>query len=235
MSDRCILFDFFGTLVAYSPSRTEQGYEGSHALLRRLGSSLDYASFLDLWARTSEQFDAEADRVTGEFSMHELTAEFLLRAVGATPSKTAVDRFVETYLAEWNRGVRYFAGIHEFLGRLRGQRRLGIVTNTHSQDLVENHLVAMGIRSHFDSIVTSLGERCRKPRAEIFRTALRELDAASEATIFVGDSLEADYRGAEAVGMTPILVAPGPGDSAEASNRISSLFELEAWMNVRGM
>jgi FMN phosphatase YigB (HAD superfamily) len=52
----------------------------------------------------------------------------------------------------------------------------------------------------------------------------------------VGDSLDADYRGAEAVGMTPLLVDPDArnGDP-HVSNRISNLFEVERWMDARGL
>jgi hypothetical protein len=41
-----ILFDFFGTLVSYSPSRVDQGYPRCHAFLREHGSALSYDDFL---------------------------------------------------------------------------------------------------------------------------------------------------------------------------------------------
>ena len=55
-----LLFDFFGTLVDYSASRTEQGYERSFALLRDSGCRLDYAGFLTAWSKVSEELDAAA-------------------------------------------------------------------------------------------------------------------------------------------------------------------------------
>lgn len=108
--------------------------------------------------------------------------------------------------------------------------------NTHSQDLVENHLAAMGVRDCFDVVVTSLAERCRKPRPEIFRTALQRMDVASDTTIFVGDSVVADYRGAEAAGMIPLLVDPDArSGEPHVANRTASLFELQRWMDTRGL
>ena len=44
-----ILFDFFGTLVEYSPSRVEQGYHATHALLLNEGIDISYAAFLKTW------------------------------------------------------------------------------------------------------------------------------------------------------------------------------------------
>jgi putative hydrolase of the HAD superfamily len=41
-----ILFDFFGTLVSYSPSRIDQGYPRCHEFLREHGSALSYRDFL---------------------------------------------------------------------------------------------------------------------------------------------------------------------------------------------
>jgi hypothetical protein len=40
-----ILFDFFGTLVSYSPSRVDQGYPRCHEFRREHGSALSYRDF----------------------------------------------------------------------------------------------------------------------------------------------------------------------------------------------
>ena len=55
---RAILFDFLGTLVSYSPSRTEQGYEETYALLRSRYPNLSYASFLEHWVAAFEELDS---------------------------------------------------------------------------------------------------------------------------------------------------------------------------------
>ena len=52
-----VLLDFFGTLVDYSASRTEQGYERSFALLQAAGCRLDYQAFLSLWSEVFLEFD----------------------------------------------------------------------------------------------------------------------------------------------------------------------------------
>src|SRR5262245_59155375 len=100
-----VLFDFFGTLVRSSPSRTGQGYERSHALLRDAGCALGYDAFVALWSEVSEAFEVEADRTHREFSMQELGEAFLARALAGAPAPLA-RAFVTTYVDEWNRGVR---------------------------------------------------------------------------------------------------------------------------------
>jgi hypothetical protein len=42
---RGMLFDFFGTLVQYSPSRRSQGYEKTHRILKARKIELSYTSF----------------------------------------------------------------------------------------------------------------------------------------------------------------------------------------------
>jgi len=220
------LFDFFGTLVEYSASRTEQGYERSHQLLRDFGSALDYEAFLNLWSATSEELDQIANRDLSEFSMHDVTASFLAHATGAAPTESMIDQFIAAYIEEWNKGVRYFDGLAAFLAELRTRYRLGIVTNTHLAGFVEDHLARMGVASHFDVIVTSVGEGRRKPHAKIFLRALEVMNASPGETVFVGDSYEADYLGSRAIGMECYLIDPSQSADVSASNRLSHLFDL---------
>ena len=224
---RNILFDFFGTLVEYSPSRTEQGYDRSHRLVSSFGSRLDYDAFLSLWSAVSEELDQMANHDLSEFSMHDAAAQFLRRAIDRRPTERMIDAFVKTYIREWNAGVRYLDGLTQFLGRLKPRFRLGIVTNTHLAALVEDHLVRMDAPSHFDVVVTSIAEGRRKPHPQIFLRALELLGAGSAETLFVGDSYEADYLGARRVGMNCFLIDPSQNARVPPEHRISDLFELE--------
>ncbi len=67
-----VLFDFFGTLVSYSPSRTEQGYNRSHGLLQRFGAELTYERFLATWDRRFADYDRRSDVDDREFAMGDL-------------------------------------------------------------------------------------------------------------------------------------------------------------------
>ena len=228
MTKSYILFDFFGTIVSHSESRTEQGFARSHSLLKELGSDLTYAEFLELWVQTSESYDRAAERAGSEFSMLELCSGFLERVTGRTPAVRDAARFSESYLSEWNKGVQYFDGIGAFLERLSRSHLLGIVTNTHDQDLITYHLDRMDVRRNFATIVTSLELRCRKPRPDIFRAALARLGATSEHTWFVGDSIDADYHGAQAVGMRSILIDTRQRFADQSQlMRVSHLFDVE--------
>ncbi|MBW2363455.1 MAG: HAD-IA family hydrolase, partial [Deltaproteobacteria bacterium] len=60
---------------------------------------------------------------------------------------------------------------------------------------------AAGFRQHFDAIAISETVGWRKPRSEIFRAVLDELEVAPDEVLHVGDSLRADVAGAAPLGM----------------------------------
>jgi putative hydrolase of the HAD superfamily len=159
--------------------------------------------------------------------MVEVAADFLKRALGSRPPVDLVARFVETYIAEWNKGVRYPSGLREFLERLSLRYALGIITNTHHASLVRDHLNQIGVSDVFRVVVTSVEHGWRKPHPEIFLHTLRSLGARADQSVYVGDSYEADYLGSRAVGMTPLLIDPDRRSSIPESSRLDALFQLE--------
>ena len=96
----------------------------------------------------------------------------------------------------------------------RAVPRLGIVSNWDWRlpELCER----LGLASYFDFIVVSARVGCSKPNPCIFREALRQASAMPERALHVGDSLAADVRGAQVVGITGVLVdragTAAPGD-----------------------
>lgn len=223
-----VLFDFFGTLVGYSASRTEQGYGRSFALLQRAGTGLDYDGFLALWTRVSAEFDQRAEATHREFSMTELGCAFAERALPREAPPGFVDEFVATYLDEWNQGVRYLDGVPALLERLARRYVLGVVTNTHDAALVPGHLERMGVAGHFRDVVTSVEYGLRKPHPGIFRHALGRLEAKPGDCVYVGDNPVADYAGAAAAELRCYLIDPRAAAPIPAAARLDTIHGLEA-------
>jgi putative hydrolase of the HAD superfamily len=221
-----LLFDFFGTLVHYSESRTEQGYHGSHAMLRRLGADLTYAEFLAEWAALCADFDRRSDVDDHEFSMVDVGTEFLAAALGTAPARADVEAFVEEYVREWNTGVRYPDGVADLIRGLATRYRLAVVTNTYHPPLVPDHLAAMGIRDCFDAVITSVEVGWRKPHPTIYATALSALGVTAGAAAFVGDTYAADFAGPRRAGMTAFLIDPHDIHRVPVEHRLGSVFDL---------
>lgn len=159
-----LLLDFFGTIVDYSASRTEQDYSRSYALVRQSGATLAYGEFLALGDEVFGGFDARSATDLSEFSMHDAAAMILDRALGRPAAGTETDAFVDAYLHDWNAAVLYPAGMAELLQELAGQYRLALVSNTHSRTLVPDHLAAMGFAGLFDTVVLSTSSAWMRPR-----------------------------------------------------------------------
>lgn len=228
-----ILYDFFGTLVHYSPSRTEQGYERSFTLLQAAGATLDYDAFLSLWSEIFDEYEDLAERSHREFSMVEVGEAFLHRAFGE-PLDRMLDPFLSTYLEEWNKGVRYLDALPAMLERMSDNFTLAIITNTHEARLVHGHLGRMGVANLFDRVITSVEVGTRKPAPGIFEYTLRELDVQADRCLYVGDNYEADFVGARSVGMQALLIDPAYQAPVSPANRLTSVLDLEMRLHPIG-
>ncbi|MEV0386009.1 HAD family hydrolase [Nonomuraea sp. NPDC050643] len=221
-----ILFDFFGTLVDYSPSRTEQGYDASYALLRRFGATLSYEGFLETWSRVSAELDRLSDVDDHEFSMAEAGTALLREILPREPGPAEVEEFVTAYVGEWNTGVHYLPGLAGLVEELSAGHRLAVVTNTHLPALVPGHLAAMGLLSAFDAVVTSVEVGWRKPHPKIYAKALGELGIEASAAVFVGDTYGPDFEGPERCGMAAYLIDPHRRAPVPEARRLRSVFDL---------
>lgn len=221
-----VLFDFFGTLVRYSPSRVEQGYPLSHDLLRRLGSPLGYDEFLALWDGICAALERDAEETHVEYSMDQACSAFLRRALPQPPAPAAVELFRDTYIGEWNKGVHYIDGVVPMLEELAQRYTLALVTNTHHAAVIHGHLRAMQAAPHFRVIVTSVELGRRKPSPEIFQHALDLSSGTAAAAVYVGDSYVPDYLGAAAAGIRCLLLDPDRAHAIPAADRLAGILHL---------
>lgn len=228
-----LFLDFFGTLVDYSPSRVEQGYAGSHGLLVDWGAELDYASFLARWSDVAATFDVRSDIDDREFSMHDLTHAFLAEVLPRPAAADQIEQLVATYLAEWSTGVRLIDGVPALLADLARGHRLAVVTNTHHPALVPDHLLAMGLAAHIDTVVTSVEVGWRKPHPTIYEAALGAMGVLAPDVIFVGDTRGPDYDGPRAMGMRALLIDPLQQHDIAPEDRLMSVLDLQEQLSRR--
>ncbi len=229
-----VLFDFFGTLVSYSDSRTAQGYRRTHALLASMNIGLNYEEFLVEWSVEASKFDLLTAESRREFSMDEVCTAFLLRFLDHVPSASEISALRLSYMAEWNTGVGYPAETYDTVPLVASRYRLAIITNTHDRDLVPAHLEAMNLAAYFDAVVTSVDVGWRKPHPAIYERAFRDLGISPAQAIYVGDSYEPDYVGSLSLGMLPFLIDPASRHDVPAWNRLRSIGELPQRLGMAG-
>jgi putative hydrolase of the HAD superfamily len=106
--------------------------------------------------------------------------------------------------------------------------RVGLVSNAYEED-IDPILSKAGLEKRLFDIVVGVNTiKKAKPQPDIFRYALAKLDVKPEETIFVGDHIDNDYRGASAVGIRAILIERESRSAGDISNfeRIKSLQEI---------
>lgn len=103
-----------------------------------------------------------------------------------------------------------FPGTVALLEALKGKVKLGIASNAQRLFTIPE-LVRFDMPGYFDAIVFSSDLGVCKPDKKIFAAALAALSVQPERAIFVGDSLEADIRGAQSVGMKAVWINRGQG------------------------
>jgi putative hydrolase of the HAD superfamily len=91
--------------------------------------------------------------------------------------------------------------------------KLGIISNGLESD-IEYVMKKVNLKGFFDVEVGVDTFKCMKPDREIFIKTLKMLGVSPKEALFVGDSLENDYRGAVNAGMKALLI--------DRNNRVSN-------------
>ena len=131
------------------------------------------------------------------------------------------------------------AGLAETLTKLtEAGLKLGIVSNTFvSAGALDRHLTEEGLIGFFDTRVYSCEFGLRKPDKRIFLEAARQVGAEPANTIYVGDRINKDVKGALRAGMRPVLknAYTNAGKKVPAGveriDNIAELMELVQKMN----
>jgi putative hydrolase of the HAD superfamily len=128
----------------------------------------------------------------------------LLGDFGIEIDDEELGRFLEAEHVAWDPARILAAHTHPLLETLRDRGlKLGLVSNAFDPGwLLHRDLEQMGIEERLDFSVFSSEVGTRKPHPAIFERALDALGVEPERSLFVGDRLYEDVRGASEVGMT---------------------------------
>jgi putative hydrolase of the HAD superfamily len=227
MKTKALLFDFGGTLDAdgipwkerFFRLWTAEGGSGAREGFDRAFYAAD---------------DALVGNLPATLSLGE-TVERLARGVAenlGTRDSALAGRVALRFCADARESLARSA---EVLERLKKRYRLGVVSNFYGNLAAVCEEAKLG--SLLDAAVDSAAIGCCKPDPEIFRAALRQLDAEASETVFIGDSRERDMAGARGLGMRHVLLAADgaasrgccPGDAV-----IARLSDLESVIAITG-
>jgi len=133
----------------------------------------------------------------------------------------------EDYIAISATKTRLLPHSHEALSYLKERYRLFIITNGF-QEVQYKKIRNSGLEEYFEGIITSEQAGVQKPHGKIFRYAVQEAEATAKESLMIGDDIEGDIKGAQALGLDQVYFNPRrKPHQAHPTYEIHSLLELK--------
>jgi putative hydrolase of the HAD superfamily len=126
--------------------------------------------------------------------------------LGVQPDLMPAD-FEDAYVTLGPTKTNLFPHAHETLAYLKGKYTLHLISNGFKES-TEIKVAGTNLAPYFQNIIISEIVGVNKPDPAIFQHALDLACATKQESIMIGDSLEADVRGALSFGMDAIYFNP---------------------------
>jgi putative hydrolase of the HAD superfamily len=214
---KAIFFDVGNTLLF--PNR-----ERIHAPLTKRCVLPDADLLRDLECRTKNQFDGMmTTNGSTDHSFWWLFYSQLLSEIGLHDNAIR-DQLVASIRNSGNWDT-IRPGTAEQLHEIGELYQIAIISNADGK--IEDLLRRCGIAHCFRTITDSGLVGYEKPHPEIFRHALKNMNAAPEQSLYVGDVYSVDYLGAAGAGMQAVLMDIPGAYRDKGVPRVESLEELQ--------
>jgi len=220
---KAIFFDVGNTLLF--PNR-----ERIHAPLTERGFTPDADLLRDLECRTKNQFDGMmTNNGNADHSFWWMFYSQLFSEVGLNDDAVR-DQLVASIRNSGNWDT-IRPGTAEQLREIGERYQIAVISNADGK--IEDVLRRCGIDHYFRTITDSGLVGYEKPHPEIFRHALKTMNAAPEQSLYVGDVYSVDYLGATGAGMQAVLMDIPGAYRHKGVPRVESLEELQAVLRDR--
>ena len=203
MTIKAVLYDLGGTLLDF---HFEHPAEIFKMILASLGISKSLDEIKAVWLKAEKETNLPS--LFGKLPSEEWGEKWnslVLKHLGIEESA----ELLKTLHSNWNESMSFtpYPEAKDVLKELQQKGlKLGLISNGYEEDIHFFLEKASIKKKTFDTIVGVDTTQCNKPHPDIFRYALRKLNVRREKAMFVGDDVEVDYRGAENVGMSALLI-----------------------------
>jgi putative hydrolase of the HAD superfamily len=209
MQIKAVLFDMFDTLMLIVKNHEFYSYslKKTHKFLVENGIKVSFTDFKDAYIKARDALYVEADANLEEPHFNVRISNALGSLGFSVDAKSgivagATNAFCEGFMEY----VRIDEHASEVLRKLQRKYKLGIVSNFAIPECVVKLLETHGLDKVFDVVVVSGAVNKRKPSPEIFQQALKKLSVDATETVFVGDTVDADIKGAKDMGIKTIFI-----------------------------
>ena len=216
---RAVFFDLGGTLLDF---RDPEGW--SH-VAAEVGLVIEPEHLAHAVADLERLTDGP-NRVEG--------SGFWQRALALASGRDVPVHTARLFLDRWSsspRDGRLFSDVRPCLEELRrDRRRLGVISNSRSEDAVRAQLAATAILPYFAAVVSSGSEGVQKPDKAIFDRAASKIGVENRATFHVGDLPYTDAKGAALAGFQSVWLNRTGTGFGDDPPEITSLTELPGYL-----
>lgn len=243
---QALLFDLCDTIMPFRNDRMPlariQGKEIRttspllYECFTQYAASISYEAFHNHFVETTESIWIIRDQSGEEISSAARFERFLERlGMNRGHHWDALHRrFLETHLSRISLCLECAPSVRDLLLRLKGEYRIGLVSNFDHTDTVYQVLAREGVDHCFEAVIISSEIGIRKPRPEIFLAACEKIGVAPAECLFIGDSFENDVVGAKRLGMdvawiNPLGLAP-PIDGPPPDYILTELTDLSRFV-----
>ncbi len=220
-SKEVVLFDLGGTLVTISNSQVPHVMK---RILEHCGISRSLEEISYAWKEAEKGLDfRDLTKLLDGFWVK--WNRRILRKLHVETNNRTLARFIATHWWDYS-DISLYPDAEEVLPLLKRKGvKIGLVTNGLQSD-VDEILPKVNLQDFFDIVVVIDTLRKMKPDVEVFHYALQKLKTTPSSTIFIGDELEADYKGAQRAGLMAYLIDREDKVHDESVDKISSLHDL---------
>jgi putative hydrolase of the HAD superfamily len=230
---RCVFFDAAGTIIHAEPT-VETMYaralnsRGLKVEAERVGDR-----FASAWQEMREEARSRPPYGTDARGAREWWEEVVRRTYEPWLEHVDAEEIFEELWQHFAgpRAWRVYGDVIPCFNELEGMGvRLGLISNWDVR--LPRVLRGLGLWDRFEVTVVSYDVGAEKPDSRIFREALRRAELEPEQGLHVGDSYEADLRGAQRVGMYALWLNRDAGPAPEEEEGIPTLMDIPT--RVRG-
>lgn len=202
-----IFFDLDHTIWDFDKNAQETLHElYLHYKLEELGLA-SAEDFINTYTENNHRL--WADYHVGKITKETLRAERFSKTfiqLGVHPEKIP-HQFEDDYVRITPTKTNLFMGSEKVLAYLQKKYTLHIISNGFKESTLIKMEVS-GLNPYFTNVIISEDVGINKPDKAIFEYALDKAKATKQESIMIGDSIEADIRGAQNFGMKAIYFNP---------------------------
>lgn len=226
MQYKHLFFDLDHTIWDFDKNAEETLFELYHSYnLKNLGlHSAD--RFIEVYTDNNHKLWAEYH--VGKISKQQLRETRFAKTftdLGVSP-EFIPQNFEDDYVNICPTKTNLFPHAHETLGYLKERYTLHLISNGFKES-TELKIGNNNLDVYFENVVISEVIGVNKPDKAIFEHALGLADARIPESIMIGDSIEADIRGAQNIGMKAIYFNPeGKEKPEDVEHQIACLSDL---------